>query len=356
MNRTRSVTVPPFQQPGYFYPKRTQKLPSNQSSTGGSKHQYEVGTSSTQQHHRRRRDSDYTAATIKPRSKAPEDPKRQLRTEPNKQYQRARRDSYSGAIEGCSRDHHPECYPDIRSPNKSIITGHDKDREDQSPAGRSRAPSPTSSSSSSVVIDGRTLRGYRAWLRRNYPQAFQNNVSTGTGATNKPSRKGKESPLTMEDRMFFMGIRPRPEVKEEPSLPTPAAAPAAAPAPAPASSSSSSPSSPAPKGPTIGGFVTYPQIDGYHDPTRANDTPLVVTNPDSKSRAERVRDGIVREQRATGTSRRGSIFRPKPEPKPEPTVEPTVKVKAKAGDKTRDKKTKRSSRGILNPKKFLRLF
>lgn len=38
---------------------------------------------------------------------------------------------------------------------------------------------------------------------------------------------------------------------------------------------------------------SYPQILGYHDPARLSRGPLVVTNPDAGSEAERVRNEAV---------------------------------------------------------------
>lgn len=252
----------------------------------------------------------------------------------NQRYQRPRRDSldslYSGAIEGCSRDHHPECYPELwQKVNQPTINGHEEDRNVTDPGRQPRPPPPppvtpsnrTSSSSNSTNRSG----GYKVWLIPNFSRKLLHKAGAEKeAAANKPSRKGKESPLTMEDRMFLMGIRrrrPEDAHEKEPSHPPP-----------PAGTASSSA-----KRPVIGGFVTYPQIGGVHDPSRASGSPLVVANPDPGSKAERVRDDAVRDQRVPRTGHRSSSARSK------------TKTKTKA-------KAKGSSRGRLDPKYFLRLY
>ncbi|ROW11359.1 hypothetical protein VMCG_01207 [Cytospora schulzeri] len=227
------------------------------------------------------------------------------RTGTNQRYQRPRRDSldslYSGAIEGCSRDHHPECYPELwQNVNKPTSNGHYQDRRVSSPARRRSPPPPPTTQTNSHSSSSKANEfpgGYKTWLRRSFSRKIPHKAGAEEGAApKKPSRKGKESPLTMEDRMFFMGIRPRPgeeETEKEESHPT------SRPPPVRTASYSA-----AAKGPVIGGFVTYPQISGFHNPARASGSPLVVANPDPGSRAERVRDEAVRDQRVSRTNHR----------------------------------------------------
>lgn len=243
-------------------------------------------------------------------------------TGPNQQYQRPRRGSldslYSGAIEGCSRDHHPECYPELwQEADKSITSGHDQDRITTDLAGQPQPPSPPnpplrtpSSSTSSSSNETNKSGGYKYWLIRKISRKLLPKAGTEkAAAANKPSRKGKESPLTMEDRMFFMGIRPRPEdayEEKEPSCPPPPPPPPPPPLQPAAGAAASSAS-----GPVIGGFMTYPQIGGFHHPARASGSPLVVTNPDPGSEAERVRDDAARGRDWSGTGHRSSNARSK---------------------------------------------
>lgn len=292
MDPTWSGKVPSSKPPGKHSPKRTKRSASIQITTGGLKPTYAVqilrlqehigvGMLDIHQHPRRRWEGGDTATTTKPRPELPE----ALR-------QRPRRDSYSGAIEGCSRDHHPEFYPELWPKTNLAAQEH----KDTSPT-RWPLPSPSfrTNTPSGLQSSGNTS-GYKGWLQR----SFNRKRHFKAEALNGPSRKGKESPLTMEDRMFFMGIRPRPDGNdnEEPSrssLPPPPPPPPLAVQASLAASSS--------MGPTIGGFVTYPQISGYHDAVRVSGAPLVVVNPDVGSEAERVRDEAVREQEGSRTTR-----------------------------------------------------
>lgn len=310
MDPTQPGRIPPSGPPKAYcmYPGRTQKLSRNQNATSGPKRPYEMTDLGTYEAPRRRKEYGGTMATTNLRPGLLDVAQPTSMTGTNQQYQRPRQDSidslYSGAIEGCSRDHHPECYPELwGKTNKPITNGHNQHREFTGPAKQLRTPPEplAAPSNRSFIVNGNVNPGgYRDRVKRSFSRKFPPKTDAGKVASaNVPSRKGKGSPLTLEDRLFFLGVRPRLEgdgnESSNPNPPPPAA-------PAPSSD----------KGPVIGGFVTYPQTGGFHDPSRASGSPLVVANPDPGSEAERVRDDAVRGERASRIGRRwGSHSRSK---------------------------------------------
>lgn len=327
MDPTQPGRAPPLRPPRGSHPPRKQKLPSNRSATGGSRRQRAVSNLTTHENLERDTNNNGTAETVRLRSGSLDTSQPPPMTGTNQQYQRPRWDSrdslYSGAIEGCSRDHHPECYPELwQKADKSITSGHDQDRITTDLAGQPQPPpSPptppllTPSSSTSSSSNGtNNSGGYKTWLIRNFARKLLPKAGAEkAAAANKPSRKGKESPLTMEDRMFFMGIRPRPEDEheEKDSSPPPPPPPSPPPPPPQKSQPPAGTASSSAEMPVIGGFMTYPQIGGFHDPARTSGSPLVVANPDPGSEAERVRDDAARGRRSSGNGHRSSSAKSK---------------------------------------------
>ncbi|ROW18414.1 hypothetical protein VPNG_00126 [Cytospora leucostoma] len=131
-------------------------------------------------------------------------------------------DSVSGAIEGCSRDHHPECYPELQ-PGASPTTHHgDQDDRRSGPERQSRSPTvysweeavPWEDHANSSEDDN--AGSYENCTTPSLPRKLSHTAGTGT----KPDResKGKEAPLASEERRGARpGRRHHPEVTTEPS-------------------------------------------------------------------------------------------------------------------------------------------
>lgn len=87
------------------------------SRTSGTKRQYAETGLDTHEDPRRPRDFRVAAETTRSRSQSPDYPQLPPMIVADQQYRLTRQYSedslYSGAIEGCSRDHHPECYPEL---------------------------------------------------------------------------------------------------------------------------------------------------------------------------------------------------------------------------------------------------
>lgn len=282
---TKSGKAPPPESPAQRYTRRGQRLPSNRGDVGEQARSYEELCSSTGMRPERDSESDGTIIVSPP-------PQPRSRTRRDQRRQEHRRDCntgpdlYSGAIEGCSRDHHPDYYPELQP--KANPTTHHGDRfyRRSSPKIQLRSPSaypwevaiPWEDAAGS---DGDDDAGsYENCRIPNFPRKLLHRAGAGTGPDRKG--KGKELPLTPEERMGARPGRHRAELTNSPSHP---ARPSGLPA---------LPSTAAER--TIEGFVSYPQINGYHNPVREGSGPLFVANPDAGSEAERSRGRAIPRQ------------------------------------------------------------